>query len=207
MNGAAMKHHWETLYQTKPSGQVSWYEQTPALSRDFICRLTTPQSAVVDIGCGAASLADELLREGYGDITVLDISNAALTVAKRRLGPQASRVLWVEADVRSWRPGKRHDLWHDRAAFHFLVDPADQRAYAGTLKAALQPNGVAIIGTFAPCGPEMCSGLPVQRHDAASILGVIGSGFELIETHNHDHVTPERTQQQFQFSVFRRVRD
>ncbi len=205
MNVSNAKNHWETVYRTKNPAQVSWFEETPALSVELVRAYAGPDAAVIDIGGGASRLTGSLLRDGFTDLTVLDISGEALAVAKQVLGDRASRVEWIEADIRNWLPERRYTLWHDRAAFHFLTDPADQRVYAETLKHALSPGGVAIIATFAPDGPEMCSGLPIVRHDAESILGVLGPDFALAETRRHEHVTPRDAVQRFQFSVLRRL--
>ena len=199
MNASEFKDHWETVYRTKDPAEVSWFEETPVLSLELVRCYAGPNDAIIDIGGGASRLTGALLKGGFTDLTVLDISGEALDIAKRalrafpgevdtdspsgnateqRLGvverfrekrndssEEASRVGWIEADVRTWQPKRRYALWHNRAAFHFLTDPAGQRAYAETLKRALSPGGVAIIATFAPDGPEMCSGLPIVRHE------------------------------------------
>jgi len=200
-----IKDHWEAVYRTKAPDTVSWYEETPALSLDLARAHADRRAAAIDIGAGASPLAGALLREGFADVSALDISGEALAVARRALSEDAARIGWIEADITRWRPERRYGLWHDRAVFHFLTDPADQSAYAETLRAALAPGGVAIIGIFAPDGPEMCSGLPVQRQDAETIGRVLGDGFALVETRRHDHRTPKGAVQRFQFSVFRRT--
>ncbi len=138
-------------------------------------------------------------------MTVLDLSAAALETAKARLGEGAGKVRWLVADATKWAPARTYDLWHDRAAFHFLVGPADQASYVERLRRALRPGGFAIIATFAPDGPERCSGLPVARHDGRSLAAVLGPEFELVETRRHDHRTPSGAVQHYQFSTFRRV--
>ncbi len=197
--------HWENVYRTKGEQEVSWFQETPSVSLELI-RSTgaARRSAIVDIGGGASRLVDALVTEGYGSVTVLDLSESALAAAKARLGPAAADVTWIVADVVGWRPPQRYDVWHDRAAFHFLTDAADRTAYVGCLRDALRPGGHAIIATFALDGPERCSGLPVVRYDAASLGTVLGSGFDLVETRRHDHHTPMGSTQRFQFSVFRR---
>ncbi|HVJ33406.1 MAG TPA: class I SAM-dependent methyltransferase [Terriglobia bacterium] len=208
--------HWQRVYQDKSETQVSWFEESPALSLQLIAAAgfgpVKADTDAVDIGGGGARLVDALLRDGYRSVTVLDISAAALAVAQRRLQADADlrqladRVTWVSADVTRWRPERQYDLWHDRAALHFLTDPADQAAYRATLLAALRPGGVAIIGTFAPDGPERCSNLPVQRYDAASLARLLGADFTLLTSCRHDHATPRGSVQHFQFSSFRRRR-
>ncbi|MGH6869833.1 MAG: class I SAM-dependent methyltransferase [Methylocella sp.] len=147
---------------------------------------------------------DALLDEGFRDVTVLDLSDKALAAAKARLGPRSAKVVWIAAGVTAWEPSETYDLWHDRAAFHFLTEAADHRAYADRVARAARPGGHVIIGTFALDGPERCSGLPALRHDAASIGSILGEGFALIESRRHDHVTPAGRTQRFQFSHFRR---
>ena len=149
-------------------------------------------------------MADTLVAEGYHSVSVLDVSEKALATSRDRLGPRAKNVAWIVADVTAWRPDKSYDLWHDRAAFHFLTEPADRAAYAERVRNAVRPGGHVIIGTFAPDGPERCSGLPVARHDAASISEVLGPSFKLIENRQHNHQTPGGTIQRFQFSRFQR---
>ena len=133
-----------------------------------------------------------------------DVSEKALATSRNRLGPKAKHVTWIVAGVTAWHPDKRYDVWHDRAAFHFLTDSGDRTSYAERVRIALRPGGHVIIGTFAADGPEQCSGLPVVRHDAASIREVLGPSFKLIESRRHDHQTPGGSVQRFQFSRFQR---
>lgn len=197
--------HWENVYATKDSEQVSWFEEAPALSLELIADAYDGRGGVIDIGGGASRLAGALVEAGYAPVAVLDLSANALAVAKAKLGKKPHAIEWIVADVAGWRPASRFDVWHDRAAFHFLTEPAQQRAYAHALSAALNPDGIAIIGTFAPDGPERCSGLPVARHDAASIAAILGEGFDLLGERLHEHVTPGGSVQKFQFSTFRRT--
>jgi len=199
------KAHWETVYTTKGENEVSWFQDDPAPSLELIdLARPIPESRIVDIGGGASRLVDRLLARGFRHITVLDISAAALELAKARLGERAAEVQWIVADVTKWQVAQRFDVWHDRAAFHFLVDAADRAAYVASLKQALAPGGHAIIATFAKDGPEKCSGLPVQRHDAESLAREFGEGFVLIESRAHEHATPWHSNQRFQFSLFQR---
>jgi SAM-dependent methyltransferase len=198
------QHHWENVYQNKADNEVSWYEQSPDLSVSLLRSAGVGLDAtVVDIGGGASALVDVLMRAGQAHVTVLDLSAAALERARERLSA-APGVDWVVSDIRDWRPGRLFDAWHDRAAFHFLTATKDQEAYIAVLKSALSVSGVAIIGTFAPDGPEKCSGLPVARHDAASLQRLLGADFELCDSRSHAHHTPWGTVQKFQFSTFRR---
>ena len=206
MNDANRKAHWETVYTTKGENEVSWFQENPAPSLELIdLARPTPASAIVDIGGGASRLVDSLVARGFNRVTVLDISEAALEAAKARLGERASQVQWIVADVTKWYATQTFDVWHDRAAFHFLADPADRSAYVTRMKQVIKPGGHAVIGTFAIDGPEKCSGLPVHRYDAASLANELGEGFELLESRRHEHSTPWNSVQRFQFCVFRRT--
>lgn len=200
------KTHWENVYATKGEREVSWFEESPELSLELIRAAgATPRSAVIDIGGGASRLVDVLLAQGFASITVLDLAQTALAVAQRRLGNAAGKVTWVAADITQWQPPRRYDLWHDRAVFHFLTEAADRAAYVEALRQALVPGGKAIIGTFAPEGPERCSGLDVVRYDGAALAATLSTSFALIDTRRHAHHTPSGSVQHFQFSLFERV--
>jgi trans-aconitate methyltransferase len=194
--------HWETVYLTKAESEVSWFEDTPDSSLSLLREAgLNPSLAIIDVGGGASRLVDALVASGQAHVTVLDLSATALALAKARL-VAADCVKWVVSDVTKWTPDRQYDLWHDRAAFHFLTSPEDQRAYVGVLSTALKPGGAAIIGTFAPDGPEKCSGLPVARHDAESLQAVLGERFTPLSTRRHEHTTPWGSVQKFQFSIF-----
>jgi SAM-dependent methyltransferase len=208
MNEVSRQNHWEGVYTTKDENQVSWFQETPAPSLELIELVGAMRnSAVIDIGGGASRLADCLVSRGYEDVTVLDLSAAALASAQSRMAARAKQVTWIAADVTAWEPSRSYDVWHDRAAFHFLDQANDQTAYVAGLRRALRPGGHAIIGTFAPDGPERCSGLIVSRYDAGSLAAKLGRGFELIDARRHEHITPWGAVQNFQFSTFRRERD
>ncbi|HET7681653.1 MAG TPA: class I SAM-dependent methyltransferase [Xanthobacteraceae bacterium] len=201
------KAHWQGVYSSKSETEVSWFEQSPAMSLDLIRRSGAGSgTSIIDVGGGASRLVDALLDSGYRAITVLDLSEKALSVARARLGPRASQVRWIAADVTRWEPEQKYDLWHDRAAFHFLTDPDERRAYVERLMRGTSPGAQVIIGTFAPDGPERCSGLPVARHDANSLQQAFGESFELEETRPYEHRTPGGGIQRFQFSRFRKLR-
>jgi SAM-dependent methyltransferase len=207
MNAASRQAHWEKVYTSKRESELSWFQENPAPSLDLILKATaTTASAVIDVGGGASRLVDALIENGFRAVTVLDLSDAALTAAKARLGSRADQVQWVVADVTEWEPrSTAYDVWHDRAAFHFLTEERDRTAYVARLIKAVKPGGHAIIGAFAPDGPERCSGLPVARYDAQSLHRVVGDAFELIETLRHEHRTPWGSEQHFQFTLFRRA--
>jgi SAM-dependent methyltransferase len=197
--------HWENVYGTKGEKEVSWFQERPAISLELIDATgVKPGASIVDIGGGASRLIDVLLDKGF-EATVLDLSDKALATAKARLGARASEVRWVVADVTRWEPSGTFDVWHDRAALHFLTEPKDRAAYAERVARTVRPGGHVIIGTFAPDGPERCSGLPVVRHDARSLGETLGRAFKLIESRRDDHHTPMGSTQRFQFSRFQRI--
>lgn len=206
MNTADRQAHWQGVYQTKHEHELSWFQESADVSINLI-RATGvgPDAAIIDIGGGTSRLVDGLLLAGFRSLSVLDLSEAALATARARLGVQAAKVNWVVADVTTWVPQEIYDVWHDRAAFHFLTDPGDRTAYAERVRRVVRSGGYVIIGTFAPDGPERCSGLPVLRHDATSIGEVLGGAFELELTRQHEHPTPWGTIQHFQFSRFRHL--
>ena len=205
MTALERQSHWQNVYQTKGERDVSWFQEVPAISLNLIHATGVgPEAPIIDIGGGASRLVDALVTEGFRSLSVLDVSEKALATSRERLGPRAKNVAWIVADVTAWRPDKSYDVWHDRAAFHFLTEPADRAAYAESVRDAVRSGGHVIIGTFAPDGPERCSGLPVIRHDAASIGNVLGPSFKLIESRRHDHQTPGGSIQRFQFSRFQR---
>jgi 2-polyprenyl-3-methyl-5-hydroxy-6-metoxy-1,4-benzoquinol methylase len=206
VSDANRKVHWDTVYTTKGETEVSWFQQDPAPSLELIdLARPTPESAIVDIGGGASRLVDRLVARGFNRVTVLDISEVALEAAKARLGERASQAQWIVADVTKWYPTQTFDIWHDRAAFHFLTDPADRFAYVTRMKQVIKPGGHVIIGTFALDGPEKCSGLPVNRYDAAGLAKELGGGFVLLDSRRHDHSTPWNSAQRFHFCILRRT--
>jgi trans-aconitate methyltransferase len=199
------KQHWETVYSNKAAEETSWYQPVPRLSLSMIANTGFGRdAALVDIGGGASRLVDHLLDQGYRDLTVLDISSAALANAARRLGDKAGLVTWIEADVTTFSPPRQFDLWHDRAAFHFLTEAGDRQKYLEVLQKALVPGGQAILATFAPGGPAKCSGLDIVQYDAKRLGGELGPEFVLMEQQEERHVTPSGGEQLFNFFRFKR---
>jgi len=198
--------HWDTVYGEKSEHDLSWHQDAADISVALIDRIGLPKSAsVIDIGGGISRLPDALLAIGLHDLTVLDLSPVALKTAQNRLGRSGETITWVAADITSWHPERRYDLWHDRAVFHFLVDPSDRAAYLEALDQGVKQGGHVIIATFAPDGPEKCSGLPVVRYSSADLAKVLGDEFELLAHQPHEHKTPWGASQSFQFSLFRRA--
>jgi ubiquinone/menaquinone biosynthesis C-methylase UbiE len=205
MTAADRQSHWQTVYLTKGEQQVSWSQADPQPSLRLIESVAASRNvSVIDIGGGASRLVDALLQDGFHAVTVLDLSEAALRAASERVGTAETAVRWIAADAAIWQPQQAFDIWHDRAAFHFLVEECDRTAYLDRLHRGVRAGGHAVIGTFALDGPEKCSGLPVQRYDPAALSRTIGPAFELIAHEPHRHVTPWGATQSFQFSVLRR---
>jgi len=206
MSKSMREQHWEKVYQTKSSDAVSWFQARPDVSLSLIAHSELPlDAAIVDVGAGASTLIDSLLEAGRRDLSVLDISTAALQTTRERLGQAASLVDWIVADVLAWAPSKRYALWHDRAVFHFLVDADDRARYLETLRRTLLPDGQVIVATFAEDGPERCSGLPVARYAAAGLHAAFGTAFELLESTREIHRTPGGAEQRFTYVRMRRV--
>lgn len=197
------KQHWETVYETKNPDQVSWTQEKPAISLEFIHSFHLPKTAkIIDVGGGDSNLVDYLLDEGFENITVLDISEKALEKAKTRLGERALRVNWVASDITEFKPDTSFDLWHDRAAFHFLTTDAEITQYAKIV--AQSVTGFLVMGTFSEQGPKKCSGLEISQYSPAGLYGPFSSGFEQIRCLTQDHTTPFGTLQNFLFCAFRR---
>ena len=198
--------YWDDIYRTRPPQEVSWYEDVPETSLSCIhAALTEGARSVVDIGGGASRLVDHLVRMRLPRIAVLDVAETSLDVAKRRLGGRRDRVEWIAADVTKVHDIGRFGIWHDRAVFHFLPDPADRASYAALCARTVMPGGIAIVATFAQDGPEMCSGLPVQRYAADELAEQCGPRFGLIASERHLHTTPRGAQQPFLYASFRRL--
>jgi hypothetical protein len=202
------KEHWDQVYTEKAPSEVSWFQSEPRASLAVLDRFAVPVSSpFIDIGGGASNLIDALLARGWADVTVVDIAAPALAAAKARLGEAAASVQWEVADITRWQPSRRYGVWHDRAVFHFLTEPAQQAAYRDALLSGTAPDALVIIATFAPDGPEKCSGLTVQRHDAASLAAALGSEFTLLDDWREEHLTPWGLAQKFIWCVFRRNSD
>ncbi len=202
---SANRAHWESVYAEKEPGEVSWYEAAPRASLAFIDALSLqPGAAVIDVGGGASHLAGELLARGFENVTVADISGSALERAQADLGSGAGEVRWQVADVREHDFGREFALWHDRAVFHFMVDPADRAAYIDTARSSIAVGGHAIVATFAPDGPTTCSGLPVRRYSAAELAAAFGDDFTLESSLEIRHETPSGDSQQFVYAQLTR---
>ena len=193
------KTHWEHIYETKAPTQVSWYQEHARFSLECIRKTGIQKTdAIIDVGGGSSTLVDDLVAEGYQHISILDVSAAALQLARQRLGTHAVDVNWIEADItQADLPEQAYDLWHDRAVFHFLTQATDRQRYIDTVRHAVRVGGHIILATFAPDGPERCSGLDVVRYSPESLHKEFGGNFELVDSTRETHHTPFGTEQKF----------
>lgn len=193
------QEHWERVYEVKAPDQVSWFRPHLETSLALIEQAAGGfAAAIIDVGGGASTLVDDLVARRYRNVTVLDISQTAIEVTQKRLGPASCNVHWLTADItQAVLPDHAFDVWHDRAVFHFLTTREDRLAYVRRVASAVKPGGHVIIGTFGPEGPNKCSGLDVLRYDAPSLHGEFGSRFRLITSSEELHQTPGGTTQQF----------
>lgn len=187
--------YWDHRYASIGDTQVSWFEETPRTSLELIERVSDSSAGVVDVGGGASRLVDALLGRGYRDLTVVDLSQEALSAAHARIGE--APVSWVVTDIRDWQPDRTFDVWHDRAAYHFLTDPSDQQRYWNLVRESVPVGGHVVMATFAEDGPEMCSGLPITRYSAAALESAMGDGFTMLDTVRQEHGTPAGGTQSF----------
>jgi ubiquinone/menaquinone biosynthesis C-methylase UbiE len=198
------KQHWENVYQTKEPSQVSWTQEVPKTSLEFIHSFNLPRSArIIDVGGGDSQLVDHLLAEGFTDITVLDISAKAIEKAKNRLGNSSQKVKWVVSDVTEFTPGTDFDLWHDRATFHFLTAKEQATKYVDVVRRSVV--GYLVISTFSQSGPKKCSGLEIKQYGEETLTDEFKNDFDKIRCLTEDHITPFNTIQNFLFCGFKRV--
>ena len=200
------QNHWDTVYETKNPDQVSWTQEVPKTSLDFIHSFGLTKTAkIIDIGGGDSKLADYLLDEGFENITVLDISAKALDKAKQRLGDKAHKINWVVTDITEFQPDSTFDVWHDRATFHFLTTSDQVAKYMDTARKSV--NGFLTIGTFSDNGPEKCSGLSIKQYSEEALTAELKNGFDKLRCITEDHTTPFDTKQNFLFCSFKRQKD
>ena len=198
----SLKEHWENIYKTKQPNEVSWTQEAPTISLEFIHKFNIPKTAkIIDIGGGDSTLVDCLIAEGFSDISVLDISEAAILRAKQRLGIDAEKVKWIVTDILNFHPTEKYDVWHDRAAFHFQTDTDKIEKYLKIVKNAV--DGMVIIGTFSVDGPQKCSGLEIRQYDEVGMKEKFESAeFKNVECKREDHITPSGAVQNFVFCSF-----
>ncbi len=201
------KEHWENVYATKSQDQMSWYHDHLDNSLELIIQTSVGKDpAIIDVGGGSSTLVDDLLDRGFADVSVLDISGAAIAKSKERLGASAQVVNWIVSDItEADLPDDRFDVWHDRAVFHFLTYPDDRRKYVDLVMRALKPNGHLIVAAFGLEGPQKCSGLDVVRYSSETMQGEFGEQFQLIQSLDETHNTPFGTTQEFIYCYFKKV--
>lgn len=199
------KSHWETIYQTKQPNQVSWTQEVPKTSLEMIKDARLSKDAkIIDIGGGDSLLVDHLLDLGYENISVLDISDAAIERAKTRLGERQNKVTWIVSDIVNFNSKENYDCWHDRAAFHFLTETAEIKKYIEIVSEYIKPEGTLIIGTFSDMGPEKCSGIPITQYTETTLEERFSKSFNKRESLRTDHITPFNTIQNFVFCRFKK---
>lgn len=200
------KEHWERIFETKTENEMSWFQQYPKTSVEFLNLFNLPLNAnIIDVGAGESHLVDVLLKKGYQNIWVLDISAKAIEQTKTRLGSQAKKIHWITADVTEFNfNGLQFDLWHDRAAFHFLTDEENIYKYVSAAEKAVKQGGYLILGTFSEQGPKRCSGLEIKQYSEASMSARFEVAFDRIKCIHEDHITPFNTVQNFLFCSFKR---
>lgn len=201
-----IKHHWETIYQSKNFEDTSWYQQKPITSLQFLKDYKIAKTAaIIDIGGGDSFFVDNLLELGYQNITVLDISETALNKAKARLAEKATKVKWIVANAANFKPTEQYDFWHDRAAFHFLTNENEIENYISTIKQSITASGVLVIGTFSEDGPKKCSGIEIKQYSETTMSERLKKYFNKIKCITVDHLTPFNTLQNFIFCSFKKL--
>lgn len=200
------KEHWEKVYSTKSTDSVSWFQEHAATSLELIRSTGVDRdAAIIDVGGGASILVDDLLIRGYSNLTVLDLSVAALAAAQRRLGSCSEKVAWLEADITKTNlPANHFDVWHDRAVFHFLTTAEERAKYVEAVLRSVKPGGHIIVATFAEDGPMQCSGLSVMRYRAEELHAEFGDAFSLLQQQKESHITPSGAVQQFVYCYCRK---
>ena len=198
------KEHWENIYQTKKSNEMSWHQEKPKTSLNLISEAKLDKDAkIIDIGAGDSRLVDNLLAIGFRNITVLDVSSNALNKAKKRLEDKANDVKWVVSDLREFETNDRYNLWHDRAVLHFLTEEEDISRYVERVRQLLKPNGYLIVSTFSENGPKKCSGLDIKQYSEDSARKLF-SDFAHLKSFEEEHMTPWGASQIFIWNIFRR---
>ncbi len=197
--------HWENVYSSKLTTEVSWFEAEPTTTLSLLEHMRPQGGRIIDVGGGASFLVDRLVTKGTWDITVLDISSTAIEHTKRRLGDAVSNISWICEDITRTKQLETYDVWHDRAVFHFLTNPIDRQAYLDRLNESLSSGGYFIVATFAPDGPERCSGLPVCRYSPEELEATLGCAFRIDTSSRHNHLTPSAKTQRFTLAVFQKM--
>jgi 2-polyprenyl-3-methyl-5-hydroxy-6-metoxy-1,4-benzoquinol methylase len=198
--------HWENVYSSKQTTEVSWFEAEPTTSLNLLDRFLPQGGRIIDVGGGASFLVDRLIEKGNWEVTVLDIASTAIEHTRKRLGESASKVHWICDDITKTTQLSTYDVWHDRAVFHFLTNPIDRQAYLERLSESIVSGGYFVVATFALDGPEKCSGLPVCRYSLEGLETALGSGFKIVTGNQHVHITPTGKTQRFNLAVFQKIK-
>lgn len=206
MNDLERKLHWEKVYETKSPNEVSWTQIVPELSLHYIQSFNlSKQASIIDIGGGDSTLPDFLLEQGYENITVLDISNKSIQKAKERLGSKAKKIQWINTDILEFEPNQNYDIWHDRAAFHFLTLPNQIKKYVNLASKVVNTN--MLIACFSKDGPTKCSGLNIKQYSANDLAQLFHPNFQQIHHQTQNHQTPFNTMQNFVYSSFKKIKN
>lgn len=204
--GDKLRAHWNARFSENAPEALSWYQKDAGVSLDLLARFAPdPVTGLIDVGAGNGRLVDALLARGGRDLSLLDLSEAALEQTRARLGERAAEVEFLTGDLRDWAPPRRWAIWHDRAVFHFMVGAAERAAYLAALEQGTAPGALVLLATFSPDGPERCSGLPVARYSAEELARCLGPGYELLHGETRDHLTPSGAAQNFTHAVFRKA--
>jgi 2-polyprenyl-3-methyl-5-hydroxy-6-metoxy-1,4-benzoquinol methylase len=199
------REHWKQLYETADTTHVNWYQDSVSCSLDRIQDVAPDMTtSIIDVGGGGSILVDGLLDRGYTSISVLDIALPAIELSRNRLGERASLVNWIVADVCRFEPERTYEVWHDRAVFHFLLEPTDRKAYRDVARRAISPGGKLIISTFAIEGPFRCAGLDVRQYGSSEMADELGGDFLLERSETETHITPGGEEQLFWCGIFSR---
>ena len=192
------RQHWESVYRSKAADQVGWFQPHAASSLLLIEGCAPADAHIIDVGGGASVLVDDLIDAGYRNLTVLDLAESALAASRARLGARAQLVQWIAGDITHTElPAAQYDVWHDRAVFHFLTDPADRARYVEQVLKSVKPGGHVIVATFGPGGPLQCSGLDVVRYAPDALHAEFGAAFELLRHETETHFTPSGEEQEY----------
>ncbi|MDH4261929.1 MAG: class I SAM-dependent methyltransferase [Spirochaetia bacterium] len=200
------KKHWEKIYTIKSNNEMSWFQENPKTSLQFLTINHVPLNAeIIDVGGGDSLFVDHALKMGYTNITILDISEAAIERAKKRLGEAGKNVTWIVSDITKFKPVKKYDFWHDRAVFHFLTRQVEINSYVKLVQENLSENSIFVIGTFSENGPDKCSGLPITRYNESKMTTLFSAGFDKIRCFEENHITPSNKVQAFLFCSFKKL--
>ncbi len=196
------EQHWEKVYQSRDHREVGWYQESPEISLRLLDQIgVLTEQSVIEVGCGASALVDQLIERGFSKITLVDVSQKALSIVRERLGARGDVPDYRVDDITRLALGQSFDVWHDRAVFHFLIDAKDRKKYVAVLKEHLAPKGHSIIGTFSLHGPESCSGLPVERYDEEKIQSVLGDELVVLDSLTDMHATPGGGKQEYNYFI------